>query len=187
MCTQPTTSVWRDENLRAWEPPWLYPEMRPWAHLLIGQFKRKRLDYWLNYYNRWKALLLTNRLTSIVDIVCTSDFWDVWGWNHMTDDSWFTSAIDLVGLHMHVLGAVVRKGKLHYCLPQFYFLISYQTHGIHGSKIFLHEYGHDASIRWVTHFLFGLLRLAQLFRWNTDTRKAMEAKVQKYQHEKRGK
>ena len=123
MHTQPTTSVWQDENLCAWESPWLYPKMGPWAHLLIGQFKWKRLDYWLNYYNRWKALLLTNRLTSIVDIVCISDFWDIWGWNHMTNYLWFASAIDLVGLHLHVLGAVVRKGKLHYFVPQFYFLI----------------------------------------------------------------
>ena len=115
-----THSVW---DLRAWESPWLYPKMGPWAHLLIGQFKWKWLDYWLNYYNRWKALLLTNRLTSIVDIVCISDFWDIWGWNHMTNDLWFSSAIDLVGLHLHVLGAVVRKGKLHYFVPQFYFLI----------------------------------------------------------------
>ena len=49
-------------------------EMRPSAHLLIGQFKRKRLDCWLNHYNRWKALLLTNRLMSTVDIVCASSF-----------------------------------------------------------------------------------------------------------------
>ena len=41
--------------------------MRLWAHLLIGQFKRKLLNYWLNYDNRWKALLLMNRLTSIVN------------------------------------------------------------------------------------------------------------------------
>ena len=59
--------------------------MRLWAHLLIGQFKRKPLNYWLNYYNRWKALLLTNRLMSIVNIVCISSFWDIWGWNHMTE------------------------------------------------------------------------------------------------------
>ena len=111
MRTQPTTSIWRDENLCAWESPWLYPEMHPWAQLLIGQFKRKRLDYWLNYYNRWKALLLINRLTSIVDIVCTSSFWDIWGWNHMTDDSWFASAINLVGLHMHRAWCSSQEGK----------------------------------------------------------------------------
>ena len=82
MCTQPTTSVWRDENVRVWEPPSLYAEMRPWVHLLIGQFERKRFYYWLNCYNRWKALLLMNRLTSIVDIVCTSSFWDIWHIRH---------------------------------------------------------------------------------------------------------
>ena len=65
----------------------------------------------------------------------------------MMDDSWFASAIDLVGLHKHVLGAVVRKGKMHYFVPQSYFLTWYQTHGMHGYKILLHEYGHDASIR----------------------------------------
>ena len=160
--------------------------MCPWAYLLIGQFKRKQFEYWLNYYNRWKALLLTNQLTSVVDIVCISSFWDIWSWNHMIDDSWFASAINLVGLHMHLLSAVVRKGKLHYFVPQFYFLIWYQTHGMHGFKIFLHEYGHDASIRWVTHFLFGLLRLVQLFHWNTDTSNGPKILIQKMRKIKKG-
>ena len=35
----------------------------------------------------------------------------------MTDDSWFVSTMDLVGLHLHVLGAAAyigRMEKLHY-------------------------------------------------------------------------
>ena len=132
MRMQPTTSVWWDEKFHAWESPWLCPEMCPWVHLLTGQLKRKPLDYWLKYYDRLKALLLTNRLTSIVDIVCTLSFWDIWDWNHMMDDLWFASTIrELVGLHLHVLGAAVRIEKLHYfisflLLAQFYFVIWYQ-------------------------------------------------------------
>ena len=44
----------------------------------------------------------------------------------MVDDSWFAIR-DLVGLHLHVLGAAVRMEKLHYqyfflLLAQFYFV-----------------------------------------------------------------
>ena len=64
----------------------------------------------------------------------------------MTDDSSFASAIDLVGLHMHVLRAVVRKGEswIILCYSFIFLYIWYQTHGV---KIILHEYSHDASIR----------------------------------------
>ena len=67
----------------------------------------------------------------------------------MTDDSRLTSAIDLVGLHMHVLRSVVRKGESCIILCHSFILlyIWYQTHGVHGMKIFLHEYGDDASVR----------------------------------------
>ena len=77
----------------------------------------------------------------------------------MTDDSWFASTMDLVGLHLHVLGAadhIGRMEKLHYFisflpLAQFYMVMWYQIQnriGVHGFNIFLlHEYGHDASIR----------------------------------------